>query len=128
MQVVCTAIAKGGVPSSRNRLDRRVSCAEGGAASQAVATASARALSEGGEPALAIAHAYAYTIAVFSCPGVKPVIYSAHLNPCLRALPYSAIHDPMDGDCSIQRHLPAFSRSQRGIATLAGGCCQLHAS
>ena len=54
-----------------------MSCAEGGAASQAVATASARALSEGGEPALAIAHAYAYAIAVFSCPGVKPVIYSA---------------------------------------------------
>lgn len=51
--------------------------AEGGAASQALATASARALSEGGEPALAVARAFAYAIAVFSCPGVKPVIYCA---------------------------------------------------
>ena len=51
--------------------------AEGGAASQAIATASARALSEGGEPALAIARAFAYAIAVFSCPGVKPVIFCA---------------------------------------------------
>ena len=101
MQVVCTAIPKGGMPSSRIHLDRRVSCAEGGAASQAVATASARALSEGGEPALAIAHAYAYAIAVFSCPGVKPVIYSAHLNPGLEALPNSTIHDLIDGDCSM---------------------------
>ena len=94
MQVFCTAIAKGGVPSSRNHLDRRVSCAEGGAASQAVATASARALSEGGEPALAIAHAYAYAIAVFSCPGVKPVIYSAQPQVCLQALSRLGLHDP----------------------------------
>ena len=63
-----------------------VSCAEGGAASQAVATASARALSEGGEPALAIARAYAYAIAVFSCPGVKPVIYSAQPEPLLESI------------------------------------------
>ena len=51
--------------------------AEGGAASQAVATAAAKALSEGGEPAIAVARAFAYAIAIFSCPGVKPIIYSA---------------------------------------------------
>ena len=78
VQVVYTAVAKGGMLSSSYYLDRSACLVQrGGAASQAVATASARALSEGGEPALAIAHAYAYAIAVFSCPGVKPVIYSA---------------------------------------------------
>lgn len=51
--------------------------AEGGAASQAVATAAAKALSEGGEPAIAVAKAFVYAIAIFSCPGVKPIIYSA---------------------------------------------------
>jgi hypothetical protein len=51
--------------------------AEGGAASQAVATAAARALSDGGEPAIAVAKAFAYAIAIFSCPGVKPIIYCA---------------------------------------------------
>ena len=67
--------------------------AEGGAASQAVATASARALSEGGEPALAIARAYAYAIAVFSCPGVKPVIYSAQPEPGLKVFSLTALYD-----------------------------------
>ena len=76
--------------------------AEGGAASQAVATASARALSEGGEPALAVARAYAYAIAVFSCPGVKPVIYSAQSRVHLTVLSRVAFYEPLTKDAGCK--------------------------
>ena len=50
--------------------------AEGGAAAQAVAAASAHALAAGGSEGMAIARAYAVAIGIYSCPGVKPVLTS----------------------------------------------------
>ena len=50
--------------------------AEGGAAVQAVAAASAHAFAAGGSEGVAIARAYAVAIGIYSCPGVKPVLTS----------------------------------------------------
>ena len=50
--------------------------AEGGVAQQAIGVATARALAQGGPQAQSVARALAIAIAIYGCPGVKPVISS----------------------------------------------------
>lgn len=55
--------------------------AEGGTAASAFGVAIARAWTEGGPNGVLISHALAVAIAIYTCPGIKPIISSAILHP-----------------------------------------------